>query len=114
MLLAAADVPTMLVMIILSSLVTAGGMAVVGWGRQDDGVRLWALGLLLNAVTHLLFALRGRIPDLLSVVVGNAVLVGVYLSMLAAVLQFQGRALPLRLTLALPLLMQSTSGACQA
>ena len=105
MLLAAADVPTMLVMIILSSLVTAGGMAVVGWGRQDDGVRLWALGLLLNAVTHLLFALRGRIPDLLSVVVGNAVLVGVYLSMLAAVLQFQGRALPRRLTLALPLLM---------
>ncbi len=105
MLLAAADVPTMLVMIILSSLVTAGGMAVVGWGRQDDGVRLWALGLVLNAVTHLLFALRGRIPDLLSVVVGNAVLVGVYLSMLAAVLQFQGRALPRRLTLALPLLM---------
>ena len=31
MLLAAADVPTMLVMIILSSLVTAGGMAVVGY-----------------------------------------------------------------------------------
>lgn len=104
MLLAAADVPTMLVMIILSSLVTAGGMAVVGWGRKDDGVRLWAMGLLFNAMAYLLFALRGRIPDLLSVVVSNALLVGVYLSMLAAVLQFQGRALPRGVALLLPLL----------
>ena len=52
----------MLAMIILSSLTTAGGMAVVGAERRHDGVQWWALGLLFNAVAHLLFALRGTIP----------------------------------------------------
>jgi diguanylate cyclase (GGDEF)-like protein len=108
MVLALADVSTMLVMVILSSIVLAGGMATVGWGHRDDGVRWWALGLLLNAVAHLLFALRGRVPDVLSVVVGNTLLVGVYLAMLSAVLQFQGRG-PLRPSvLGLPLLMAAS------
>jgi diguanylate cyclase (GGDEF)-like protein len=105
MAIASAHVPTMLAMIILSSLVTAGGMAVVGSGRRDDGVRWWALGLLLNAVAHLLFALRGSVPDLLSILLGNTLLAGVYLALLAAVLQFQGRALPRGAAVALPLLM---------
>lgn len=100
-----ADVSTMLVMITLSSLVMAAGMAAVGWGHRDDGVRWWVQGLLLNAVAHLLFALRGKVPDVLSVVVGNTLLTGVYLALLSAVLQFQGRG-PLRPSvLGLPLLM---------
>jgi diguanylate cyclase (GGDEF)-like protein len=105
MALAFADVPTMLAMIVLSSVVMAGGMAAVGGGQRDDGVRLWALGLMLNALAHLLFALRGHIPDVLSIAGGNALLVGVYLSLLGAVLRFQGRALQRRVAWALPLLM---------
>lgn len=105
MALAFAHVPTMLAMIILSSLTTAGGMAVVGAERRHDGVQWWALGLLFNAVAHLLFALRGTIPDIFSIVLGNTLLMGVYLSLLAAVLQFQGRRLPRTAAVALPLLM---------
>ena len=105
MALAFAHVPTMLAMIILSSLTTAGGMAVVGAERRHDGVQWWALGLLFNAVAHLLFALRGTIPDIFSIVLSNTLLMGVYLSLLAAVLQFQGRRLPRTAAVALPLLM---------
>ena len=105
MALAFAHVPTMLAMIILSSLTTAGGMAVVGAERRHDGVQWWALGLLFNAAAHLLFALRGTIPDIFSIVLGNTLLMGVYLSLLAAVLQFQGRRLPRTAAVALPLLM---------
>lgn len=105
MALAFAHVPTMLAMIILSSLTTAGGMAVVGAERRHDGLQWWALGLLFNAVAHLLFALRGTIPDIFSIVLGNTLLMGVYLSLLAAVLQFQGRRLPRTAAVALPLLM---------
>ena len=76
MALAFAHVPTMLAMIILSSLTTAGGMAVVGAERRHDGVQWWALGLLFNAVAHLLFALRGTIPDIFSIVLGNTLLMG--------------------------------------
>jgi len=80
-------------------------MAVVGAERRHDGVQWWALGLLFNAVAHLLFALRGTIPDIFSIVLGNTLLMGVYLSLLAAVLQFQGRRLPRTAAVALPLLM---------
>jgi diguanylate cyclase (GGDEF)-like protein len=89
-----ADVPTMLVMIILSSLAAALAMAVVTWGKRREGVELWALGLLLNAVAYALFASRGHIHALLSIVLGNVLLCGVFTSLAAALLQFQGRRLP--------------------
>ena len=87
----AAHVPTMLAMIIVSSLMMAASMAVVGWGRRRDGLGHWALALLVNALGHVLLMLRGQVPDVLSVVIGNALLSGVLVAMIAAIYQFHGR-----------------------
>ncbi|WP_110960679.1 MULTISPECIES: GGDEF domain-containing protein [unclassified Acidovorax] len=101
----AAHVPTMLAMIIASSLMMAASMAVVGWGRRRDGLGRWAAALLVNAIGHLLIMLRGLIPDLLSIVVGNLMLSSVFVGMIAAVYQFQGRPVRWALLLAPPLLV---------
>ncbi len=101
----AAHVPTMLAMIIASSLMMAVSMAVVGWGRRRDGLGRWAAALLVNAIGHLLIMLRGLIPDLLSIVVGNLMLSSVFVGMIAAVYQFQGRPVRWALLLAPPLLV---------
>jgi len=99
----AAHVPTMLAMIIASSLMMAVSMAVVGWGRRRDGLGRWAAALLVNAIGHLLIMLRGLIPDLLSIVLGNLMLSSVFVGMIAAVYQFQGRPVRWALLLAPPL-----------
>lgn len=101
----AAHVPTMLAMIIASSLMMAASMAVVGWGRRRDGLGRWAAALLVNAIGHLLIMLRGLIPDVLSIVVGNLMLSSVFVGMIAAVYQFQGRPVRWALLLAPPLLV---------
>ncbi|MBV7544367.1 GGDEF domain-containing protein [Acidovorax sp. sic0104] len=101
----AAHVPTMLAMIIVSSLMMAASMAVVGWGRRRDGLARWAAALLVNAIGHTLIALRGLAPDLLSVVVGNVLLSCVFVGMIAAIYQFQGRAVRWVLLLAPPLVV---------
>ena len=101
----AAHVPTMLAMIIASSLMMAASMAVVGWGRRRDGLGRWAAALLVNAIGHLLIMLRGLIPDLLSIVVGNLMLSSVFVGLIAAVYQFQGRPVRWALLLAPPLLV---------
>ena len=87
----AAHVPTMLVMIIVSSLMMAASMAVVGWGRRRDGLGRWAAALMVNAVGHLLIMLRGQVPDMVSIVLGNLLLSCVFVGMIAAIYQFQGR-----------------------
>lgn len=87
----AADVPTMLAMVIVASLTMSAAVAVVGWGRPRDGLAYWALVLLLNAVAHAMLALRGRIPDVLSIVLANTLLSCVFAGLLLAVFQFQGR-----------------------
>ena len=95
----------MLAMIIASSLMMATSMAVVGWGRRRDGLGRWAAALLVNAIGHLLIMLRGLIPDVLSIVVGNLMLSSVFVGMIAAVYQFQGRPVRWPLLLAPPLLV---------
>lgn len=80
-------------------------MAVVGWGRRRDGLGRWAAALLVNAIGHLLIMLRGLIPDVLSIVVGNLMLSSVFVGMIAAVYQFQGRPVRWPLLLAPPLLV---------
>ena len=101
----AAHVPTMLAMIIASSLMMAASMAVVGWGRRRDGLGRWAAALLVNAIGHLLIMLRGLIPDVLSIMVGNLMLSSVFVGMIAAVYQFQGRPVRWAVLLAPPLLV---------
>ncbi|HTH09088.1 GGDEF domain-containing protein [Acidovorax sp.] len=100
-----AHVPTMLAMIIASSLMMAASMAIVGWGRRRDGLGHWAAALMVNAIGHLLIMLRGLAPDILSVVLGNVLLACVFVGMIAAIYQFQGRPAPWLLLLAAPVMV---------
>ncbi|CAN7673630.1 GGDEF domain-containing protein [Acidovorax sp. LjRoot74] len=101
----AAHVPTMLAMIIVSSLMMAASMAVVGWGRRRDGLGRWAAALLVNAIGHGLIMLRGVVPDVLSVVLGNVLLSCVFVGMIAAIHQFQGQPARWPLLVAPPVLV---------
>ena len=89
-----ADVPTMLLMIIISSVAMALALAVVAWGQRRDGIAWWATGLLLHALGYVLFSGRGRIPDGLSIVLANALLACSLSALQAAVHQFMGRPWP--------------------
>ena len=91
----------MISMIIVSSVVMAGALAIVGWGQRREGMGWWATGLLLHSVGFVALSLRGRIPDLLSIVVGNALITAALAALLGAVYEFQGRLLP-RWQMALP------------
>ncbi|MFT4241626.1 MAG: GGDEF domain-containing protein [Acidovorax sp.] len=87
------DVPTMLLMTAAASLAMAGALAAVRPERRE-GIGLWALGLVLHTITYVLFTLRGKVPDWASIVLANMLLSCTFALVLAAVHQFQGRALP--------------------
>ena len=89
-----ADVPTLLLMITVSSLVVAGALLVLGEGNRRDGLQYWAWALLVSGAGYALFLLRGRIPDMFSVVLANTLLSATFSVLLVAVRCFHG--LPLR------------------
>ena len=90
-----ADVPTLLLMIFVSSVVVSGALLVLNGGRRRDGLQYWAAGLLLSAGAHGLLLLYGRIPNALSVVLGNALLSATLVCFLLAVRCFHGLGLRL-------------------
>ena len=75
--------PTMFSLTVAVSLSLAALLAWIGAGRHRE-LMLWAAALALNSITFLLYALRGQVSDLLSVVLANALL------MLASVLLCEG------------------------
>jgi diguanylate cyclase (GGDEF)-like protein len=99
-----ADIPTMLLMIIVTAMVMAGSVFVVAWGQPAEGLRRWATALLVHAIGFILVALRGKIPDLYSVALGNALLSSSFALMYSAVCQYQRRPASLLLT-ATPVLL---------
>ena len=88
-----ADVPTLLLMIIVSSLVVSGALLVLNGNQRRDGLQYWAGALLLSALAHGLLLLFGRIPNLLTVVLGNVLLASALGGFLLAVRRFYGLAL---------------------
>lgn len=88
--------PTVLVMVIASSVMMAIAMAVVAWGRRHDGQLHWSAALLANAAGHTLLLLRGQVPDVISIVGAHGLLSGSLALLLAAVFEFHGR--PMRWT----------------
>ncbi|MBX9836250.1 MAG: diguanylate cyclase, partial [Burkholderiaceae bacterium] len=88
-----ADVPTLLLMIIVSSVVVSGALLVLNGSQRNDGLQYWAGGLLLSAMAHALLLLYGRIPNVFSVVLGNALLSAALAGFLLAVRRFHGLAL---------------------
>lgn len=89
-----ADVPTLLLMTIVSSVVVAGALLVLGEGNRRDGLQYWAWALVVSGAGYALFLLRGRIPDMFSVVLANTLLSAAFSGLLVAVRCFHG--LPLR------------------
>lgn len=87
-------VPTMMGMIVIVSLMMAFSMAVVGWSCRNDGLRFWALALLVNAIAYALLLLRDRVPNVLSINLANSLLSCVLTGILAAIYRFQDRRLP--------------------
>lgn len=70
------DIRTLSFLSMASSLLLAVGLHVVNRViARDPSLRLWAGGASFNAVAYVLLALRGVVPDLLSIVVGNTLLV---------------------------------------
>ena len=96
-----ADVPTLLLMIIVTSLVTSGALLVLNGNQRNDGLQYWAGGLLLSALAHTLLLLYGRIPYLLTIVLGNALLSSALAGFWLAVRRFHDLALHWARTLAL-------------
>ena len=89
-----ADVPTLLLMIVLSSAVVSGSLLVLDAERRGDGLQYWAIALLLCGLAHGLLLLFGRVPVLVSVVLGNVLLSAALAGFLLAVRRFHG--LPLQ------------------
>lgn len=77
------------VLMALSLFVAAGGN-----GKQRDGMRLWAMAMLLETLTWILVAARGAIPDAISLVVANGFKAGAHALALAAICEFQRRPAP--------------------
>ncbi|MDA8455000.1 GGDEF domain-containing protein [Acidovorax sp. GBBC 3334] len=96
--------PTMLVMTVVGSLVMAAGLLLVGVQRRREGLGLWAAALLMQSLAYVLLALRGRLPDAISIVAANGLLAGVFASLLAALYQYLRRPLPW-LQIVLPVLL---------
>ncbi|MBS0392873.1 MAG: GGDEF domain-containing protein [Proteobacteria bacterium] len=99
------DVPTMLLMTAAASATMAGSLAAMRPQRRE-GMGLWALALVLHTITYVLYTLRGVAPNWASVVLANTLLAGTFALVLAAVHQFQGRALPW-LRMGLPVLVMA-------
>ena len=72
-------------------------MFVATSGRKSskpDGMGKWAAAMLLETIAWGLIALRGRIPDLFTVIVANGLLSAAFALILAAVYEYQQRRLP--------------------
>lgn len=89
------DNRTLLFSLMMISGLIALSLALVSRGGSRDGMRVWAWAMGLEAVGWLLIAVRGAVPDFLSIVVANLFLVGAQALKLLAVYQFRGLPWPL-------------------
>ncbi|MBK1650289.1 diguanylate cyclase [Rhabdochromatium marinum] len=67
------DIPTLFLVIAMTSFVLGGALALVGF-RQDKVLMIWASALIMHGVVYSLFLLRGRISDILSIIVANVLI----------------------------------------
>ena len=68
------DAPTLFVVLVVTNLVLAASLW-IGTGRtRRDGIGPWIAGLVLQAGSFAVFAMRGDSPNLFNVVAANALL----------------------------------------
>lgn len=88
-----AHIPTMFMVIIITSLVLSAAISVVAFQR-DRRLLTWAIALGLHALGYILIGARGEIPNWISVVVANILLATTLSLFVRGLLEFQGRELP--------------------
>src|SRR5437868_1256892 len=90
------DLDTLLLTTVYTSAV-AGGLLLLTWLQHRDGAALvlWGAAFVLGAAALALITMRGVLPDLWSIVAGNALLVLGYGVGWLGVRKFQGRPLVL-------------------
>jgi len=104
------DAPTLLLVTVILTF-TVGILFLLSWSqaRQMRALAIWGIAHLVGGAASALLALRGQIPDPLSIGVANALMIGAYGLIWNGVLAFEGRRLrpwPVILCVAL------WSGAC--
>lgn len=83
-------IPTLFAVIMLTACTMAIAMAAVA-NRQHLDLRPWAAGTGLQVLAYGLFSLRGQIPDVLSIVLGNLCLTGTMALYAVGLLRFHGQ-----------------------
>jgi PAS domain S-box-containing protein len=66
-----ADVPTLFLAAITTSVLLAVSLGVVSRSQGMEDLKLWAYALFLHTTAYVLFALRGIVPDVVSIVGAN-------------------------------------------
>ena len=94
------DLRTVVFMLFLSALLMSGILALCRCHGKGPGLRKWSSGLVLFAAGWLLIATRGAVPPVLSVALADGLLLEGLCFWLAALYEFDGRGVPLRLLLA--------------
>lgn len=87
------DVPTLFLMTVAVTFVV-GVLFLLSWSqtRRERALAIWGIAHLLGSGASCMLALRGVIPDPVSIGLGNAVMIGAYGLIWSGVCAFEGRS----------------------
>lgn len=88
------DNRTLLFALVLVSAMMALSLAIVSWGREHDSLKKWSGAMALESLAWMLIALRGEVPDVVSIVFGGMLMVTVQALKLAAIREYRGLPWP--------------------
>lgn len=97
------DIRTLFILAVPSAFMFFGVQLAVWSARRTDAtLALWAIGNFIGGCGALLVALRGRLPDLLSIAFANALLVASLCAVWAGMRRFGGQPVPIALVFGVP------------
>ncbi|SLM64882.1 MULTISPECIES: diguanylate cyclase [Dickeya] len=88
------DVPTMFLMIIVSSFALALCARWSAHGQRDKELIISTWALVFHGIAYILYALRGQIPNAISIIPSNTLIALTYSLLLLSVTTFQQRHVP--------------------
>ena len=101
------NLPTLLAITVFTSALV-GCLLLLSWlqHRRVFALALWGSAFIIAAIATTLIAARGAIPDLWSIVIGNAILAAAYGLIWSGARSFEGKRVSIVLTLAGALIWQ--------